>query len=388
MLKWWFYFCVFTLSLGQFSSIYKVGDSSVYLFDICLALFVVFGTAFFLIRKTFYIPKAFFFFFAFTFVALLSLLLHFDFLVFSEFSVAAMYLLRWLVYLIAALVIFNMVRNKLLSVDQVLWAFILSGLFIALAGFVQLLVLPDFETLDPSLGWDPHKNRLASTFFDPNFTGAYLTICITLVFKYIKSHRFFSITTLFILTTALFLTFSRSSWAMFAVVILVYGLFKYRWLLVLSGLLAFSAYFFVPRVQTRISGATDPADSAQFRIISWKNTWEIAKDNLLIGVGFNAFRYAQRDYGFLDIDSFYKHSGAGSDSSLLFVLATTGVLGFLFFVSGFLGVFKAFPDDRLLLFAVFGGLFIHSLFVNSLFYPQILFLWLILIAEFSYSLHK
>jgi O-antigen ligase len=236
--------------------------------------------------------------------------------------------------------------------------------------------------------WDPHKNRLASTFFDPNFTGAYLVICATLLFKYLHKKRRLALLSLLILILGIFLTFSRSSWAMFAFVILVYGLFRYRWLLLASLLLGFSAYFFVPRVQTRLSGATDPADSAHFRIISWNNTWTIAKDNLLTGVGFNAFRYSQRDYGFLDVDNFNKHSGAGSDSSLLFVLVTTGVFGLVVFLCGFTEIFKTSGDNRLLLLAVVGGLFLHSLFVNSLFFPQIMFLWLILLTESNYSFHK
>ena len=162
---------------------------------------------------------------------------------------------------------------------------------------------------------------------------------------------------------------------MLAIIVLVYGLLKYRWLLVISLLIGFSAYFFIPRVQTRISGTTDPADSARLRIVSWSNAWSIAEDNLLFGTGFNSFRYAQRDYGFLNPDTFEIHSGSGADSSLLFVLATTGIFGFiLFFIGLIYPLFGSLKSEVLSTGALLLGLLLHSQFVNSLFFPPIIYL--------------
>lgn len=375
MLKYVFYLCVLLLSIGQFSAIYKSGDSSVYLFDIVIGLFSVVGILYFLIKKQVSLPKPFLFFLGFTAIAAISLLVRFELYELMEVVTSGFYLVRWAVYLTAALVLYNMLSQKLISCDQVVGAFIISGVFVSIAGFIQLVVLPDFTVLDPTLGWDPHKNRLASTFFDPNFTGAYLVICFILLFEHNKRSPW-----IWVLLAAVFLTFSRSSWGMLALAILVYGVFKYRWLLVLSLLVAFSTYFFVPRVQTRLSGVTDPADSATLRLVSWGNAWEICRDNLVLGVGFNTYRYVQRDYGFLTPDSVDIHSGAGADSSLLFVLATTGIFGLVMFVLGFTYM------RGVMLSAVFAGLLLHSQFVNSLFYPPILFLWLILITGFSCSL--
>ncbi|MFC1622168.1 O-antigen ligase family protein, partial [Patescibacteria group bacterium] len=126
--------------------------------------------------------------------------------------------------------------------------------------------------------------------------------------------------------------------------------------------------------QTRIAGITDPADSASFRLISWKNTWEIAKDNLLFGVGFNAFKFAQEEHGFLTPDSARKYSATGSDSSLLLVLATTGILGLSVFLFGMF--YPVFAKRSLFLLIVTMSLFLESQFINSLFFPQILFLYL------------
>jgi len=174
---------------------------------------------------------------------------------------------------------------------------------------------------------------------------------------------------------------------MLAVVIFIFGLFKQRRLLLLGLLLAFLAYFLVPRVQTRLVGITDPADSARFRLVSWKNAIQISRDNMLTGVGFNAYRYAQKDYNFLTADNISSRSGAGADSSLLFVLATTGIFGALTFVSAlafpFLDsvVFKR--KYGLVIASLLPALMLESLFLNSLFYPQIMFVFYAVIFSSS-----
>jgi hypothetical protein len=99
-------------------------------------------------------------------------------------------------------------------------------------------------------------------------------------------------------------------------------------------------------------------------------------------VGFNAYRYAQRDYGFLEEERWQlSHAGAGADSSLLFVLATTGILGLGAYLKIWLKVLEksGSKKNRLLVLTVLGVLLSHSLFLNSLFYPWIMaWLWLVL----------
>ena len=72
------------------------------------------------------------------------------------------------------------------------------------------------------------------------------------------------------------------------------------------------------------------------------------------------------------------HSGAGSDSSLLFVFATTGIFGFLVYLLGVLfvsfGDFAQKNKNWLLSLALVMGFILESQFINSLFYPQIMFL--------------
>lgn len=390
MLNFVFYITVFLLSLNQSTAVYKSGESSFYLFDFSVMFFALYGLLYFLlIKKSFKLPKFSILLLIFTLSALTSLIFSFSKFSIEQFIVSGFYFVRWVSYLLVSLVLFNMLDKKMLSKEKLLNVLVLSGVFISLIGFVQLIVLPDFTTLRSDLGWDPHKNRLASSFFDPNFVGAYLTLCLTILIDRLfgkKKIGKYDILAFVIVILALFLTFSRSAWAMFAVIILIYGFFRSKTLLITAFLVFFMVYFAVPRIQTRISGITDPADSASLRIVSWGNAFKIIKENFWLGVGFNSYRYIQREYGFLTPDSENIHSGAGTDSSLLFVFATTGILGFIIYLISYLYCLMAGFLHRntkgLLVFSVMSGLLVESLFINSLFYPQILFAFLAILIAF------
>lgn len=391
MLRPLFYLCVLILTFGQFTNILKDSGLNLYLFDLMIGVFVITGLVYFSIRKELYIPMTLLLFYLFTAWGMVTLIRPAFTMGGTEFFVSAFYLLRFATYISAGLVLFNMLRAGMISYEQVFKVFLISGVLISIAGFFQMVVLPDFETLDPSLGWDPHKNRLASTFFDPNFTGGYLSVCLSIVFHQLlvsKKRDRFTVISGIVMALALFFTFSRSAWAFFAFVVLIYGSFRNRFLLIFAILLAFSAYFAVPRVQTRLAGITDPSDSAHFRLISWRNTLEIAGDNLILGTGYNTFRYAQVERGFFDAGTYGGHSGAGSDSSFLLILATTGVLGFvLFAVAYFSPAFYILLRSRgigILLLAVLSGIFIQSQFINAVFFPQLMFLWIMLLVASLY----
>src|SRR5690606_21076162 len=103
----------------------------------------------------------------------------------------------------------------------------------------------------------------------------------------------------FIILVAIILTFSRSAWLGLAVTVFVVGLIKYKWVIPLAILAIFLVYYAVPRVQTRISGITDPSDSFYFRYVSWSETFEVIKTNPLVGYGFNTYRYIRQNLGYI-----------------------------------------------------------------------------------------
>ena len=115
------------------------------------------------------------------------------------------------------------------------------------------------------------------------------------------------------------------------------------------------------------------------RFVNWQQAIQIGRQNFISGVGFNTYRYAQQDDGFSKAQEITPNSSAGADSSLLFVFATTGVVGLVayiyFFYKNIVSVCRH-KKGKLCIYAIcLSGVFVHSFFVNSLFYPWVL-LWL------------
>src|SRR5690606_21451003 len=111
---------------------------------------------------------------------------------------------------------------------------------------------------------------------------------------------------------------------------------------------------------------------------------------------FNSYRYAQDRYGIVNQED-SGNAGAGADSSWLFILATTGIVGFIAYAIFYGGLFVG--SIRLLLrhqhrdhisttirsihlatVAVLFSLIPASMINNSLFYTWILQIWWLLIG--------
>lgn len=393
MHKLLFYLGLFALVLGQYASVSKTSGLNIYLFDIAVAVFSLYGLFTLTISKKLILPKVFITFYGFSLIGLVSTVINLYWLDSNQLLVTLFYLIRFTTYMSCGVVIFNLLKHQKLSIQEILYALVSAGVFVAFFGFVQLVLIPDFAQLDPLLGWDPHKNRLASTFFDPNFAGAFLVISLALgIERFYKTKKVSYLFLLAILLISILLTFSRSAWLMLGCVVLVIGLVRSRAFLILAVTLLFLAYFAVPRVQTRISGITDPADSAHFRLISWKQTSTISRDYFPFGTGFNSFRYAQENYGYFEPGTEGGNSGAGSDSSLLLTLATTGILGLVVYCAGifypilYILLRKTWGDYFNLIFlAIILSVLVNSQFINSLFYPQIMFLLYVLYGVWEYQ---
>src|SRR3989304_391147 len=102
------------------------------------------------------------------------------------------------------------------------------GIVVALLGFFQLVIIPDFTELALKGGWDPHQGRILSTFFDPNFVGGFFAFNLflgTSLFLEEKNPltKIILVSTIVILFIALLLTFSRSSYLAFLVGSFVIG---------------------------------------------------------------------------------------------------------------------------------------------------------------------
>jgi O-antigen ligase len=314
----------------------------------------------------------------------------------KETIISGLYLVRFIEYFLLTFIVLDLARTKK-NRQILLHSVLIGGTLVAIAGFIQLQIQPDFGSFE-ELGWDPHKGRLLSTWFDPNFVGglfAFMLAIITsfMISKTTKPKKKIKLTVIgLIILYALLLTFSRSAYLAFLAGVGVIGLFKSRQLiigLIIASILLVSVS---ARAQERVVnlyhtaqslvgiGAELPDATARLRLDSWRGARTIIEDKPLLGIGFNTYAYAQNRYGFLD--DLKKHSATGSDSTLLTIWATTGTLGFLAYL-WLLGtiLWTTFMNRQdplsLGIFAGLIGLLVHSIFVNSLlFTPLLVFVYI------------
>lgn len=361
------------------SAAITVSDLSVFLL---ITFFFIYTLA---IKKTLKLEREIFIpLVIFTLIAISSTILSQANFAGGEILIAYLFLVRFLLYFLISQVILNVVR-KAQIIKWLKLILAISSVFV-LIGFIQLLIFPDLSSLT-SYGWDPHQARIVSTFLDPNFTGGLLIISFALaISSYVYSNgNFFLILSLAIFVSII-LTFSRSTYLAMLVVILTISFLKST--KILAGFLTIFIFSFliIPQVRERITGAWSIDETSQARIESWQRAITIFRQHPFLGVGFNTYRAAQRQAGFFSYDSPEGgHSGAGSDSSFLLILATTGIFGFLAYLSILAAILKKFAANAksnplgLGGTASLLGLLVHSQFVNSLFFPQIMiFLWFIL----------
>ncbi|MCX6811259.1 MAG: O-antigen ligase family protein [Candidatus Berkelbacteria bacterium] len=335
------------------------------------------------IKSTFIGP----FLFIFLSIALLSFVNGLRFLNLDQAMISFFYLLRLWAYatlFFIATDIFKQEKNIYTFKKILFFAFFA----IAVAGIIQIIIFPSLMKWAALYGWDPHMYRLFSTFLDPNFVGAFLVIGLMIALGflfYTKSieGKLVLIVLAIVFLVSIILTYSRSTYLFLAISFLTFSILRSRKLLLLGIAVIIILLLIFPKSVERIEGGFNIDESARSRFKTWEKTITIIKDHPVLGVGFNAFRYAQDRYSFLE-EAAQDHSGAGSDSSILFIFATTGFFGFIayiiFYILSLIKTKKVFSYSSslqrralaLALFSILIGLAFHSVFVNSLFYPAIM----------------
>jgi len=306
----------------------------------------------------------------------------------GELMAGSLYAVRWVEYAFLFLIAADYARDRRWAY-RIILGLIMTGLVLAVLGFVQLRLVPDFSFMAPN-GWDPHIGRLLSTWFDPNFLAGYLAAIagITLSIALLRGRRgpWWWVATS-VLVAAIILTYSRSGYLALVASFGIVTIIRSRALLYL-GILVFAAtIIFVPRVQERVLGIRSIDETAQLRIVSWQNALSVIETSPIVGVGYNFYREAQDRQGLLeDADA---HSATGADSSLLFITATMGIAGLVAYGWLLLAIgwevlrtarmSDLSPEWRAIglgAVAAMVALFVHSQFVNGLLYPHLMqFIW-------------
>lgn len=363
---------IVALPLGEIARI-SVSEIAVTLMDISVVALV--GLWFFKKRR---IPKAGLKKPLGIFIGLLffSLLVNSTRLEFRELFISFLYMVRWIFYVFLYFIVFDLNRFK----PQIEKWMITGGFVIVLIGFIQYFLYPDLRNLFYA-GWDEHLYRMFSTFLDPNFAGTFFVLFFMfLMDKLLIKDKNLVLKIILVLTfIAIILTFSRSAYIAFIVAVIFLSTLNKRKIFGLLVVTVFVLSVSIASVMVLKSEGTNllRKASSEARIESMNKAIKIIKDYPIFGVGFNSYRYAQQDYGFINESKMLVHSAAGTDNSFLFILATSGVVGSLAFIYLY---YKVFMINSNLLKVSLISLFVNSLFVNSLFFPPIMIWMWILIA--------
>lgn len=315
-----------------------------------------------------------------------------------ELLVSFSYTVRWVLYLSLYFIVksFSLEFKK-----KILYLLLITGGFFIFFGFIQYFFYSNLRNLY-YLGWDEHMYRMFSTFLDPNFAGAffvlYLFLLLGLLLYFLNNKKntqakFVGLISFFSLIS-IYLTYSRSALIMLFGTTLIFFILakKLKWIF---GIFLISVIFII--ISSRNFNVENinlfRIVSTEARIDSAKAALEIIKNNLLFGTGFNSYRYAQVKYGFRNsIVKQISHADSGTDNSFLFILATTGIVGLIFYLNLLWKIlkksyvnYKQYRDNdvkkyiSITVIASMGGIMINSFFINSLFYSFIiLWLWILL----------
>jgi hypothetical protein len=230
-------------------------------------------------------------------------------------------------------------------------------------------------------GWDMHFFRLVGTFLDPTFLG--LILCFGLVisitrFMEAKKKLYIPIT-LFLLISLAF-TYSRASYLAFVAGLVTIGIIEKKLKYIIY--LALGLILMVALLPTSRNHSVElfRSFSAIARVDNYRETIQIIKRYPVLGVGFDNLCLARNK--FVSIESYSSHACSGSDSSLLFILATTGMVGLIIFIKMSIGVINSLTKSSTARIFISSAvaLIVHSLFSNSMFYPWIMGYLAVLLA--------
>lgn len=343
------------------------------------------------------------------FTALLGLSLLFSLRLWSvsEQAVGLLYATRWLLFGAVLWAAAEEAQRGVAHQQRLLRLIVFSALMLSAFGFLQYLFLPnmaDLKAAFPQIAevlTDPHEERLVSTVLDPNLLGALLAPAIAIAFARAlnagPAQRARAYAPVAVLLAAILLTVSRGTLLSAAIGCAVVAVLTAPRLLWGFVLLVPGVAISAPRLFSRFGEALwapggvpltllglkfQPEPSAFARIKSWLAASRIIEEHPLWGVGYN-------NYGL----ALLKHheEGAvlyGTDSSLLHMLATCGLVGFAAYLlllgrivrSAYVAGQSDTGPERAMGVGIVGALaamLTASVFTNALSYPPVLiYLWL------------
>ncbi len=359
--------------LGNIIRIPLFVSTSISFIDICVGLVFLLNVPYlYRHRKILFQQSLFKATAQFLVVALASLLVASPLYTFNQLFIGSLYLVR----LICCMSILFVPHHFSFRHIRIL----ITGF--VLLGFMQYFLYPNLRYL-LYLGWDDHYLRLFSSLLDPNFSGVLFVVMIVTLLIRPDGKKSDPLDYVIAILTfcALLLTYSRSAYivAITAALSLTIAKKKLHYFLIL--LLIFAAgLILLPKKLPSEGVDLLRTASISARAQEYKKATKVIKENPLLGIGYNTYRYARESYFGKESSQFPAHAASGVPNSYLFILATTGIIGFVFFINWLGALWSEYARRSHLAIPLLVAYMCSGLFDNTLVYP-FLMVWVFLILK-------
>ena len=302
-------------------------------------------------------------------LSMVSLLISLNWFSTKEVFIGSLYLFRVLGYIGFYKLVRILIKEKLLSATRLSQFLLGLSLVSATLGWLQYLFLPDVRFLK-LFGWDDHYYRMVGSFLDPGYLAILLVFGILFAINfYLDKKTIKMFVAIVFLGLALALTYSRAGY-----LALLIGSFV---LLLRRGYLKYFVLLLILFILIVINLPRPPSEGVQLertksvvaRLTNYRETLAIVQKSPIFGVGFNNLCAARQK--FIKRENPLSHSCSGSDSSVLFILSTVGIVGLILIIHWFLRSIYLFRNS-ILFVSLTSSLIVSSLFANTFFYPWLM----------------
>lgn len=263
----------------------------------------------------------------------------------------------WFYQIIAGGGIYYLVRTYISTPKQ--WRYFLqcvlgTAILVCFIGVYEYIFVPNQhinEWVDATQ-FPKLMRRMSSTLMNPNLLGAYLLMILSVSISYLlvywkgltnkilskayKKQIYMMIPVALILFVTLLLTYSRGIWISFGAMVIYWGIFVERRLLLSLLAVPIILYFYDGEIATRLWSIFQGHDtSADLRWALWDSTMYIVRENPIWGIGWNTFYLVYPDYNYYiqgpNVLMYHAHN------LYLNMLAEIGIPGLISFIIVLLG---------------------------------------------------
>ena len=203
----------------------------------------------------------------------------------------------WKAYFIEPILFFYLLldelKQKKITVDQILFALVLGGFVPALTAIAQWI----FNAGIP-IPWDIER-RVTGVFDYPNALGLYLGPLIVIAVGTLKKNKLFFAIALVLFSIAIILAQSEAAIAATIITVVLMGIAQpsLRKKTLIISVMAVGLIFVIPQTRAFLIPKLTLQDySGQIRIGQWSETLELLKNRPLLGAGLSGYPEALKPY--------------------------------------------------------------------------------------------